>query len=319
MKAYTKPVTFRLYYKNLMDKYRQKRKDTEVKLKDLIDKNQNIYNTICENVGHYINDTGIDFNKYVEFRENVYSTGEFFKVVKGIMINKEEDYKLIGTNYDLYQLADTQKQIHDAEKELEFINRILDLTIFDYNKILKLYYGEVQKKLIVDGYGYCLPGHIGYICVIRYKVVNKTKKVIDYIATKKNKERLLAEGKTLYNKDDAAYYKNHGLEYNGVDYRIYKNDEYLYSFGLVNVNGMKNNSALKFLVADTRGAEVRGKTNDDLYNECEGDINKIMQLNVDMKTKLALCLKADSILYTKFIRNESQQTRAYDKAVSKGR
>ena len=40
---------------------------------------------------------------------------------------------------------------------------------------------------------------------------------------------------------------------------------------------------------------------------CNGDINKICELPLDLKTKVTLCDKADKILYTKFIRNENQK------------
>ena len=46
---------------------------------------------------------------------------------------------------------------------------------------------------------------------------------------------------------------------------------------------------------------------------CGSDKDKICELNVDIKTKLALCNKVDKYLYSKFIRNENQNKYNYSK------
>ena len=65
---------------------------------------------------------------------------------------------------------------------------------------------------------------------------------------------------------------------------------------------MKNYLAShEFTVADYRHQDIRGKTNQDLINECEGDVNKICELKIDLKTKLTLCDTVNKGLYINFI------------------
>ena len=68
-----------------------------------------------------------------------------------------------------------------------------------------------------------------------------------------------------------------------------------------------NGSKFRFECSDLRGAKLRGKTNVDILRECNSDIDKILALPLDMKTKLTICLEADKTLYTNFIRNENQE------------
>ena len=64
---------------------------------------------------------------------------------------------------------------------------------------------------------------------------------------------------------------------------------------------------------------VKGKTNEQLINECDRDLNKICELPIDVKLKLKLCLETDNILYLNFIRNEAQQSAHTPKANRKHR
>ena len=67
----------------------------------------------------------------------------------------------------------------------------------------------------------------------------------------------------------------------------------------------------KLTSADYIGKSLRGKTYDEMIAECNNDVNKIVKLNVDIKKKLAMCLRANPLLYTKYIRNENQESYRY--------
>lgn len=307
MKTIEKPVSIRMYYKRFIDKYSAKKNDCVTQIKKLNVETKALHDTICDSLESYETDLHISLQSYNEFKENRYINGDLLKVAKGIVINKGEDYRLVGTKYDIYNLASQQKQIRDLTKELDSINNLLKIRIKDFYNILRVYYEKVQEKLILDGYGYVLPTGLGYLCIARQKIGEHHRTMIDYAKTKQAKDKLIAEGKIPYNKKDAKFYENHGLEYDGVEYRVFKHDDYIYCWHLVGVR-IPNAKTIRFIMADTRGLEIRGKTNDDLYKECNGEIDKIMKLPVDGKTKLLLCLKTDKILYTKYIRNEHQTT-----------
>ena len=299
------PTNFRVYYKSMKDTYTQKKEDAEDILKDLIEQEKELYLDVQSEFQLKGKEYGIDLNKYDEFTKNEYSTGTFLRVAKGFFINKKGVYEVIGSRFNLYNLAKLQKDIYKLQNDITFYNKILSLSLKQYNEILKIYYNKVHEKMIIDGYGYKFDGDIGWICINRCHVV-KQKPHIDYQATKKNKERLLAEGKKIYNKEEAAWCAANGLEYDGVDARVYRHPEYVYEIPLLEC-GIKPAYKQRFTTADRYGRSIRGKSNAELIEECGRDKEKICQLDADIRLKLDMCLEVDKILYTKFIRNENQE------------
>ena len=81
--------------------------------------------------------------------------------------------------------------------------------------------------------------------------------------------------------------------------------EYFYEIPLIGCK-LPNGSDIKFQCADYRSHSLRGTTNKDILEQSGGDKYKICAYDVDMRTKLNICLQADKMLYTKFIRNENQ-------------
>lgn len=298
------PVNYRVYYSSMKNNIAQKRKEAKSILQDLYELENNLYIKVKSNINEIKITFGINILNYPEFINNRYDTGKFLKIAKSLFINKKEYYKLVSDLFDLYNLAKKQKEIFDLEKEIDLYNRLLNLSIKDYNNILKTFYTEVHKKLI-DGCAYRFEDNIGWTCINRCHII-KQRPRIDYAATKKNKLKLLAEGKRLYNKEEAKWCEENGIDYNGVDGRVYLNNEYCYEIPLIDCK-LPNGSDYKLTITDYRGTEVRGKTNEDLLEKCNGDLNKICELPIDLKSKLTLCLKADKMLYLKFIRNENQK------------
>ena len=194
---------------------------------------------------------------------------------------------------------------------------MLDLSLNQYQEVLQSFYTEVHKKLIIDGVGYVFESPIGWICINRCKIVQGKRRLLDFKATKDNKEKLLAEGKRLWNKDEADYAKVVGADYDGVDYRVFLNKDVCYEMPLINC---RLNSGEKYRLTPTFARRhIKGKTNADLIAECNNDINKICELPIDIMLKLKLCLETDNILYLNFIRNEAQQSAHTPKANRKNR
>lgn len=299
------PTNFRVYYTSMKNAYTQKRDDAVKLLEELNKKVEDLHETVYKDFIINKENYSINLDNYSEFKTNKYNNGEFLRVAKGIFVNRDGNYELIGRNFDIYNLAKTQKDIVDTNKNIEFCNKLLNLTLKEYNNLLKLYYTEVQKKLILDGYGYVFSGMTGWICINRCHIT-KRKPHIDFKATKERKAKLLAEGKKLYNKEEAEWCKANGIEYKAEDGRVYQNIEYIYEIPLLNCK-LPDGESIKFKTSDYRGANIRGKRNEDLFKEANGDKNKICQIDVDIRTKLYLCLEADYTLYNKFIRNENQK------------
>ena len=190
------------------------------------------------------------------------------------------------------------------------------ITIDSYFKILKQYYYEVEKQLILKGYGYALEGDLGWLCINRCKVVQGQRKKLDFLATKRNKAALLAEGKRLWNKQEAEYAEKVGIDYKGVDYRKFINEEYCYEIPLINCRTLKGKKVKFKVLQDNR--EIKVKTEEEVLKECNNDVNKVCNLDLDIRKKLYMCLKLDNLLYLNFIRNEGQQSAHTPKANRKG-
>lgn len=311
------PTNFRVYYTCMRNAYTQKKEEATEILKDLIEQRDDIYIDVQTEFNLKGKSYGIDLNQYEEFIKNKYITGEFLRVAKGYFMNRQGNYELVGSKFNLYNLARIQKEIFKLENDIAFCDKMLAIKLNEYNNILKIYFNKVHELMICKGYGYSFGGKIGWTCINRCKIVNNRKK-IDYQETKKKKAQLLAEGKRLYNKEEAEWCKRNGIEYDGVDSRVYINKEFVYEIPLLG-STIQDAFKLRFTTPNYYGTKVRGKSNQQLIEECNYDKAKICQLDLDIRAKLDLCLSIDKILYTKFIRNENQQSSHASKIDRKNR
>lgn len=299
------PTNFRVYYTSMRSAYTQKKENAEEALKELEEKVEKLHKDVASFYDDYLENNNIRLKDYEEFNDNEYKTGEFLRIAKGAFINRKNNYELVSKLYDLYSLAKTQKDIYEVKKDIQFCNKILDISIKDYKNILEIYYTEVHKHLIIKGEGYSLGGDIGWLCFNRCKLVNPRPK-LDCTATRHKKRELIEQGVRIFNKEEADFCKENGLAYNGVDYRVWFNKEYVYEIPLLNCH-LPGGYHMRFEVTDRRSRVLRGKTNKDLAEECKGDLNKLCELPLDVRTKLNIAIEVDKTLYTKFIRNENQK------------
>ena len=301
------PTNFRVYYKALNTAIRPKYEALVEDYEKLLIEEKALYSEIKSYIDNYKTTYKINLIEYKEFNNNEYSIGKFYNDAKGLFINKKHNYTATNTLYRLYKLARLQKELKDKKHQLYIWERILDLSVTEYQAILEKFYNEVSRQLIVEGKGYMFEQPLGWLCINRCKVVQGGRKVLDFKATRENKAKLLKEGKRLWNQDEFEYAARVGIEYNGVDYRKYREDEYVYEFALINCR-IKGEVKMQFKVTDSHRLILGGKTNEDLIEECGGDLNKICNLKINPRRKLFMCLKANNILYLNFIRNEGQQS-----------
>lgn len=311
------PTNFRVYFKAFKEAIKLRHDKAVESYNATKELNEKLYSEVSHNVNQYKNCFRINLNDYSEFVENKYIDGSFYHFVKKTFIDvgsKTSDKYIL---LQLYKLSNSIKKLHDLEEDINKCNQLSTLTIKEYNEYLATYYTEVHRQMILNGYGYSLGKDMGVVVVNRCKVVNPRPK-IDYAATKANKAKLLAEGKRLYNQEEEAFCKANGLDYKAVDYRVYLKKEYVYEIPLIycRLPGTKD---AKFEVSDYRHSKLRGITNAELVKQCNNDVNKIINLKLDIRTKLHMCIDINKMLYSKFIRNEAQQPIATSKAYRKNR
>lgn len=311
------PISIKQYYKKLIADITKLRETNNNTLQEYIIKIEELHKVIEDNKDILKSKFNFDVENYEEFNKNSYSTGQFLKAAKGLLLNKTNNYELISDCYDVYNLADTHKKIEDLKKDIALQDAILKLNLKKYTELVRNFYIEVHKHLVLNGEGYAYEGNIGWICINRC-VIKKARPHINFAATKARERELKNAGIKIYNKEEAEWCKRNGIEYKAEDKRVYKKDEYCYEVPLLDCK-LKNATKLKFTTTDYRHSSIRGKSNEDLIKECNNNTNAICELFIDLKTKIVLCDNVDKILYTKFIRNENQEPSSATKANRKNR
>lgn len=305
------PINAKGYYKLFIKNNKQKLEDSLKLLEELEEDIEIRHKNILSWIDVYINEFNFDPNQYIEFKNNEYTIGRFYRAAKGLLINKQNDYELVGDLFTLYELASKQKEIYDLKQDIVLFKKCIALSLKEYTEILRVYYTEVHKHLVLEGEGYAFSGELGWICVNRC-IIDKKHPMLDYSATKKREKELIEKGERIYNKEEADWCLRNGIEYKAKDKRVFICNEYCYQIPLIDCK-LPNARSLEFKVSDYRHRSCRGKTNDELIELCNRDIKKICELSVDLKTKVTLCDKANKILYTKFIRNENQKPFTFTK------
>lgn len=311
------PTNFRVYYKDMITSYTQKKEETEAIRKDLIEEAETLYNSIKANIDNYKSNFNLDLTDYKEFVENTYIDGLFYKVAKGAFINKRNNYELVSDLFDLFNYAKYKKEINELDKLITKYDKCLSLKLGEYSELLRFYYTQVHKQLILEGEGYAFSHSIGWICINRC-LLKKVKPHIDFNETRKRKEQLKAEGKRIYNKTEAEWCANAGIEYKAEDVRVFQSIDYCYEIPLIS-SKLPNGTKLRLEITDYRHSSLRGKTYDDIIKLCDNKTENICEMPIDLKSKLNICDKVDEVLFVKFIRNESQQPITTPKANRKNR
>lgn len=300
-----KPVGIKQYYKEFIAKWtalKAAREKTVQNTKSLLD---NLYKEVKLNIDYY-KEIGIDLKSFEEFKANKYIHGTLYREVfaKVLVQSNLNDAKVVLGNY-----VEAMKAVRKAEHEYEECDKYLALRLKDFTDICWKFYTEVHKLMIINGYGYVFEGRLGWTCINRVSraiLKNKHRK-IDYAKTKAKKAEILARGGKLWNKEEAEWCKERGIEYKGEDYRVFANPEYYYEFPIIS-STIPNSGFVDYAPTDFRHSSIRGKSNNDLLKETNGNLKAICELRVDYKTKLMIALDADKLLYSNFIRNENQES-----------
>lgn len=302
------PVHINEYYKAMRLAYTQNKDEAIKEREELISEVDVLQQDIMNRHEDYLN-YKINLSDYPEFINNEYIDGSFYRMCKGAYLNKENDYELKADLYNLFKLAEMQFCINKLKKEIELYDRILAIKKNEYVRYMREYFNEVHKKMIIEGCAYHYGHNIGDVLINRCRYSSK-RKAIDYKATKLKKAEIKARGGKLYDKTEAEWCEKNGIEYKAEDGRVYLNAEYYYEIFMCHKR-FENASMFIFTPQDYRSVELRGKTNQQLIEECDRDLNKICELPIDMKSKLHMCVEVDKMLYTNFIRNEGQTSYKY--------
>lgn len=302
-----KPTTISVYFHKMHDRavYRVDKLERELEEKRL--QCIALKDDVKSQCDVYKDKFGINLLNYKEFVNNTYTDGSFRKAAMMSYLNRKNNHELTIELYNLVKLANLQKRVKELAKEFEVYKKLAVIGYKEYCRIVSIYYNKVQELMIADAKGYAFTGRMGWTCINRYKK-NTKQEILDYEATRKAKEKLIAEGKRPYDAEEAKWYKDNGIPYDGVKYAVVRKEKYDYELPLIESHIPGGKSFKHITSSDYIGVKLRGKTYDDIIKLCNNNVDEVLDLEMDIKKKLAICLRINPLLYTKYIRHESQKS-----------
>lgn len=190
--------------------------------------------------------------------------------------------------------------IDETEKAFEIAKKKKDLSFSDYRYYVFKYYSKVHKALL-EGKGYRYSHGIGTLYIHRVQITKEGRK-IDFHKTKLRKEELLAKGVKLYNKYEADQYAAQGIPYDGVDYRVWLHTPAYYSLRFIHSKYFR--SIYDFIPISYIHSKYRNYSQDQLAFEICKTNEDIYDLQIDLRTKIAIYLKRNPERYVDFDRKD---------------
>lgn len=188
----------------------------------------------------------------------------------------------------------------ETEKALKLAEIKKNLNFSDYRRYVFIYYSKVHKFLL-EGKAYRYSHGIGTLYINRVHITKEGRK-IDFQKTKLRKQELLEKGIKLYNKYEAAQYAAQGISYDGVDYRVWLHTPAYYSLKFIHSKYFRN--SYDFIPISYIHQKYRDYNQDQLAFEICQNNDDIYDLQIDLRTKIAIYLKRNPERYVDFDRND---------------
>lgn len=241
-------------------------------------------------------------SKYTDiFNINIDNLTEAAKIANNL-IRAEEN--TINTFYlrQIIKYDFAVNKINEYTNMITLANKRKSMKFREYETYVSNYYNKVHK-FVLQGFGYKYGDGIGTLCICRWKRRGEKSK-IDYNATNKRKKELLALGKKLYDKSEAAWYKQHNIPYDGIDFRVFKKDTHIYLIDIIKSKLFTNRNHV-FEHTEYVNAKFKGMSYVEMADICD-NIDDIVNLPVDLRYKLNIYLHKDPSNYILYIRNTDE-------------
>lgn len=210
-------------------------------------------------------------------------------------------------------------RIRKANADIHRIEQESTISFKEYMSYVKRYYFQVQKELIA-GRGYSYGRRMGRIYIHRGRnpIGDKYKGKIDYTATRNKKNEIIAKGLRPYDKLEHEYAIKQGVEYDGIDYRVYLNNPYYYDLcwaGCI----LPNSSIMRLKRLKYTGKIIRknGATMEDVARELTVEEIEISEL--DLMYKVNAITTKEPHLGFRYQRHNEQEIYNYRKGIRKSR
>lgn len=270
-----------IYEYNILEKKLNRLNDAETETwKELLPRKENISEEFKIVISQNIDYISLGDKLYKEFRNNDNPARRELLMI------------LIKYCSIIKNIAETKKQLALATKKKE-------LGFADYRYIVFRYYSKVHEFLL-KGKAYRYNSGIGTLYIDRTQIKGEGKK-IDFHKTKLRKQELIKQGVKLYNQQDAIKATFLGIPYDGVDYRVWLRAPAFYSLKFIHSKFFKKE--YDFQPINYIHQKYRGYNQDQLALEvCENN-EDIYNLQIDLRTKIAIYLKRNPERYIDFQRS----------------
>lgn len=263
---------------------------------------------LLSNITYIANSLRIKLVEYgQEWMDGIYNP-------KRLLINKVydklEEYNAGEERIMLMQIVkycNVLRKINALNTYIRFAKKRSELTFKQYRDYVVKFYQYGVHKCCLEGYAYAYGNGLGDLMINRWTHDPKDnkRKRIDYRKTTLAKEKLIAEGKKPYNKEEAEIYKLRGLKYDGVPYVVYQEDTSFYNIDIVN-NQYVAHQNLDFEHTEYYSRELRGRSHEENAAEIK-DKKEVYSIKADLRTKLKLYTLVDKGAYLNYIRNVDQK------------
>lgn len=269
---------------------------------------KSVYDYIAEHKDKLKEDFNINLDNFEkEWVLKTYNpTEHLYGIANKILsiIVKEEDRNLI---LQITKYCNIIRNEHRLIENVRLANLRANIKFGVYRKYITTYYNKVHK-CVLKGDGYKFSNGIGVYCINYWKLDRKLMRhrtVIDFAATNAKKKELIAKGIKLYDDKEAAWYKARHIPYDGVDYRVYREDDSFYDITFIKSKLFTNNT-LEYQRTEYVASKYRGMSYKSMADTLCATEEDIYNLQVDIKYKLNILLYKDPSCYLNFIRNAEQ-------------
>ena len=231
-----------------------------------------------DNYTKEIKDEQFDFDSDLYQKANdIFESGKYAEH-RILIIQLIKYIEFLGKKYDLEKVIDEYSKYSTIYRD-------------DFTKLLKAYYCLIGNYLI-KGYGYKLSKGIGTVYIEKF-IWDKPRKVINLTQSKRNKRKLILEGKKVYNRKDEYMAKLFGVEYNPEEYRVYKEKSSGYRLKITksapSVIPLEAVPALVMNYSLPQRKQVSGLTVVDIANNPEiKNMEDVYELNCGIGSKLGI-------------------------------
>lgn len=222
------------------------------------------------------------------------SLGE--KLSKEFRKNDNEDRRQILIL--LIKYCSIIKNEQDTKEALRLATIKKDISFGKYRDYVFKYYAKVHK-ILLQGKGYRYMNGIGTLYIHRVQIEGEGRK-IDFHKTKLRKQELQEQGVKLYNKYEAAQHEALNLPYDGKDYRVWLRAPAYYSLRFIHSKYF--HKEYDFIPISYIHQKYREYNQDQLAFEICKTNDDIFDLQIDLRTKIAIYLKRNPERYVDFDR-----------------